>query len=266
MVKKALYYLGLGWSVYPAHTIQNGLCTCGRDTCPSPGKHPMGGWLPFQKRLPTEKEVVGWFSLSCNIGVVTGKISGLAIIDIDSPEGESEINQLGLPSTLTALTGGGGKHLFYKYSDTFPTRSKLFTGVDVRGEAGYAILPPSRHNSGNRYRWLVKKPPVDLPLALLQPYLAKSKDNPSGWVDHLLEGVAEGERSQTAVKLAGRYYNLGLTPGEVWTLMEAWNLKNVPPLLISELWRTVEWVRRKHSESTLEMLPIINLRNQLVKG
>src|SRR5688572_2986509 len=112
---EALVYRSMGWGVYPAHSISmEGVCTCGRIDCPTPGKHPVGRWMEYQNRLPTMHEVKLWFSnLDCNIGTITGRVSGMVVVDVDGNKGLKSLATLDLTPTLQARTGGGGLHLFY---------------------------------------------------------------------------------------------------------------------------------------------------------
>ena len=57
-----------------------------------------------------------------------------------------------LPETVEQLTGGGGRHLFFKYTST-NTPKAIRKGIDFKTDKGYVLLPPSLHESGQRYRW-----------------------------------------------------------------------------------------------------------------
>jgi len=252
MLQEALMYLDMGWCVYPAHSVNlhTGFCSCGRLECPCPGKHPIGQWSEFQRRLPTSHEVNLWFSvLDCNIGTVTGLISGIAVVDIDGDEGIANAKTLGLEATLTSRTGGGGYHMFY--SITTPTRSKVqvLKGVDIRGDGGYIVLSPSLHRSGKHYEWLEPRglAPFD-PEPFERPSYSSSGDD---WSYELLQGVSTGNRSVSAARLSGRYFSMGLSIEEVWILMQGWNQRNNPPLDLVELKRTVESVKKKHGEQAV---------------
>jgi hypothetical protein len=105
---------------------------------------------------------------TANIGIATGAPSGLVVVDVDLPKGGREslraMKDSGrrLPSTLTACTGGGGLHLFYAGPQLarvpnavgrLPGGGERLPGIDVRGDGGYVVAPPSVHASGTRYRW-----------------------------------------------------------------------------------------------------------------
>ena len=84
MLETALIYRRrYKWAVIPIHTVRNGVCTCGEAHCATPGKHLCVPWLEYQAELPSVGEVKFWFGdeyKGCNIGVVTGKVSGIVVL------------------------------------------------------------------------------------------------------------------------------------------------------------------------------------------
>lgn len=256
MLHTALLYRQHGWSVLPVHHIVRGYCTCGEDECPTPGKHPAIQWTEYAKRLPTRKEIKSWFTkefTGANIGTATGLVSNLVVVDLDGEEGEETAQKkLGLPlNTLASRTGGGGIHLFYQADgNEIQTRVRAFPGVDIRGEKGFVVLPPSTHESGELYRWINKVHPVKCDLSVLKtPVVRDDFDSGEGWYAEFIDGVPEGMRSNVASRLAGRYFALGMSSKEVFCMMENWNRRNIPPLLMSELKTTLRWARNKHIEN-----------------
>ncbi len=119
------------------------------------GKEPLIPWKEFQTRKATEEEIRKWFTSwpLANIGIVTGLISGVGIIDIDGEEGLRQAALLKLSSSLTSLTGNG-KHLWFHFAQGLANSvSQIAPHVDIRGEGGYVVAPPSIHLNGVRYRW-----------------------------------------------------------------------------------------------------------------
>lgn len=106
----------------------------------------------------TEHEVCHWWSLwpEANVGVVTGSVSGVVTIDVDPRHGGEETlwRMDGLPPTLESETGGGGRHLWYARPDRELPSVELGMGVELKAERGLIVAPPSRHASGEPYRWL----------------------------------------------------------------------------------------------------------------
>ena len=100
-----------------------------------------------------------------NIGAATG--NGISVIDVDMGTGADGVEKVGeqsikkwqednglLPDTLTAITGKGGRHLYYKTEKIFGSATGVIKDIDVRSEGGYVVLPPSIHENGNRYRFV----------------------------------------------------------------------------------------------------------------
>lgn len=173
-ITNALYYARLGWSVVPAHRVIRNtsgatICSCpqGAD-CVSKGKHPAVPWVTFQKIPATEAQIMAWFNgpfADYGVGVITGAVSGIFVIDSDQGQGKPGAESLNdiqmingdLPYTVQAKTGGGGVHYVFKHpgNGTLITTAKnvLGAGVDVRGDGGFIVTAPSIHESGRHYIW-----------------------------------------------------------------------------------------------------------------
>lgn len=129
-------------------------------------------------------QIADWWSRwpTANIGIACGP-SGLAVIDLDGPEGLGGWRQLvaehpGTPPTLTARTGGGGWHLYYlalRDRRVGNTAGKIGPKIDSRGAGGYVLAPPSVHPSGQSYRWAERQPAE---LAVLPGWLLALLDPP----------------------------------------------------------------------------------------
>ena len=164
MVSSLAYALALqkrGWAVLPLHSVDAaGECSCRNRACRSPGKHP---WLPDglkgASHDPADARI--WFNRwpAANLGVRTGSISGIWALDIDPRNGgddalaELELENGALPPTLVNLTGGGGQHFIFQLPEDGMACGKLAEGIDIKGEGGYIVVPPSGHQSGGFYRW-----------------------------------------------------------------------------------------------------------------
>ncbi len=223
---EALNYSASGFSVIP---IRSG------------DKKPLIEWAEYQKRLPTEAEVRQWWAQwpDANIGVVTGAISGIVVIDI-----EREGSTAGLPPTVTSRTGGGGWHLFYKHPGV-PVKNSvksIAAYTDVRGDGGYVVLPPSLHSSGKKYEWSIS--PRDASFEPLPVWILEKVKSENGWTQKDWEQIAaepvyEGERNNAATQYAGKLLHdlsreLWETSG--WAGLREWNRQNCrPPLDEREL-------------------------------
>lgn len=163
-VDAALAYAARGWPVFPCHSPLAGGCSCADPGCGSPAKHPrIAGGL---NAATTDRiTIAAWWDRwpAANVAVRTGAISGLVVVDIDPAHGGNEsldaiIAAHGpLPHGRAVRTGSGGAHLYLAHPG-HPVRNdngtRLGAGIDIRGDGGYVIAPPSRHPTGRTYSWV----------------------------------------------------------------------------------------------------------------
>jgi hypothetical protein len=148
MLEAALRYQAKGYSVIPVKPDA-------KDE-----KKPFVKWGHLQKRQATESEIHNWWGKwpNANIGIVTGIVSGVSVVDIDEYEGVQAIQDF-LPENTpipTAVTSSGGQHLYFETPDPpLGNNVRLIPGCDFRGEGGYVVVPPSR-NGETSYQWLPK--------------------------------------------------------------------------------------------------------------
>jgi putative DNA primase/helicase len=183
---RALDYGQRGWKIFPLHTPAGGKCSCTDVNCNRIGKH--SRIKEWTKNCSSDLvKIESWWKQwpDANIGIATGIGSGFFILDVDPRfGGDQTLNFLlerdrELPSTLRSNTGNGGHHLLFKTRKMkIENRNGLYMGVDVRGEGGYMVAPPSMHVSGEQYVWddgfdpcLVNDPPE-----WLAATLSKCKD------------------------------------------------------------------------------------------
>jgi hypothetical protein len=163
MPPASIKYAKHGFAVFPLHTpdfnCAEPRCSCGFNNCMSIGKHPRtrNGLKDATKSIQQVKKYWKMWP-KANIGMATGKVSGVVVLDVDNIDSliafEKEHGEL--PDGPGVVTGSGGLHIYFKASDErIPnSASKLGPGLDVRGDGGYVVLPPSLHVSGNRYEWV----------------------------------------------------------------------------------------------------------------
>lgn len=124
-------------------------------------KKPMIKWEAFQKRKATKLEITSWWmnEPNANIGIVTGEISDLFVVDIDSDEGHENLNQLGFDSIIVPAvkTPRGGQHLYFRYpkGSNITIGAGKIPGTDFRGNGGYVLAPPSVNGNGKAYEWVI---------------------------------------------------------------------------------------------------------------
>lgn len=247
--ESALHYLSLGWSVIPLRPKD---------------KRPAIAWLEYQERRATEDEVRAWFHRwpNANVGIVTGSISGLVVLDVDPKHnGDESLAKMEqehgpLPATIEAVTGGGGRHIYFAHpGGTVPNKVGLAPGIDLRGDGGCVVAPPSLHPSGGRYLWVANHDPEIMAPSPMPDWLlmelrgeGRRVGHPlSYWRNLVTEGVPEGERNNTIASLAGHLLWHGVDPDVVMELLLCWNaVRCYPPLPDNEVVRTVESIIRSH--------------------
>lgn len=158
-------YVHAGYYIFPVHTVDDtSACSCGTTACKDAGKHPrvQRGLKEASRDMDKIEEWFGVNAPESNIGIATGEISGITVIDIDIGPGKfgaeswaEAIKDHGEPQTLMAQTGSGGMHLFFQYNSALKTASNVLgKGVDCRNDGGFVVAAPSRHRSGGVYEWL----------------------------------------------------------------------------------------------------------------
>lgn len=243
----ALELAGLGWSVLPTRgkipRLHNGLHGASTDT----------------------HAIRNWFEMWPDAGVAVRTGNGLLVLDVDGDAGADSLHDLErrhgkLPQTVTVRTGGGGAH--YYFTVPWPVRNsagKLGPGLDVRGDGGYVIAPPSIHpDTGRAYEW--DNHPDDVTVsAIPTTLLADAQCGPSPhlrkrtpareWV-RMLDRIPEGARNDSLARLAGLLFARGLEDDVVARLVLSVNQTACkPPLPADEVIRIVESILRRHLRS-----------------
>ncbi|WP_461367561.1 bifunctional DNA primase/polymerase, partial [Candidatus Darwinibacter acetoxidans] len=209
LLESALELWRSGFSVIPAHPG---------------GKRPLVPWIEYQSRKPTEEEIRQWWQQypNANIGIVTGKISGIVVIDLDPDKGGNESGARiyeQAPTDLIVKTGRGGYHLYCRYPedvDHISNRVGLLPGVDIRADGGYVVAPPSVHSSGRLYEWTRRGKPGKLPphlVGLLTSHAPAERDGEGSspkWLSGLLAGVGKGQRNDACARLCGYLIGKGM--------------------------------------------------------
>lgn len=173
--------------------------------------------------------IIDWWNKypQCNVGVCTGAKSGFVVLDIDGDEGVESLRALErefgpLPTTMTVCTPSGGQHYYFKHPGTEFRNSagKVGRCIDVRGDGGYVLVPPSRLRGGKGYEVDERAPMAAVPEWLLEVSQRHTRGDagaqePSEWLDMMRDGVTEGGRNHAMARLVGhflrRYIDLELT-------------------------------------------------------
>ena len=255
----ALSYAARGWPVLPLHGVREGACTCGRPDCSSPGKHPRSAH-GVNDATADKQQIEAWWGdwPDANVGVATGAVSGLVVLDVDPRNGgddslDARIAEHGpLPDTVESLTGGGGRHLLFKHpGGTIRTRpDALGRGLDLKADGGYIVAPPSLHASGKRYEWELSSDPADLEVADAPDWLlalpqakTRGERRDAGGSDG--QPIRNGERNDALTSLAGSMRRRAMTEAAIRAALQAENRERCePPLPDEEVERIAKSVAR----------------------
>ena len=169
-----------------------------------------------------------------NLAIATGAVSGIFVVDIDGLDAEVELRRLeaehgGFPSTVEVITARG-RHVYFRSPET-PVRNsagKIAAGIDVRGDGGYVLAPPSIHPTGRPYEWsvdcgssLAEAPAwlldkVSLPANGVTPALP-----PEAWRELVTSGAVEGTRDNAIAKVAGHLLRRRIDPFVALELLQS---------------------------------------------
>ena len=225
MLEAALGYVAEGFKVFPVKPDKKPLTEHGlKDATDTES-----GVTEFWKRWP-----------KAGIGLVT---DGLFVVDFDLKSGgikskaDIEAKYGSLPRTRAHRTGGGGEHHIYRQPNGNGLRNTVslagHAGVDIRANGGYIIMPPSPHESGNRYEvlddWEIQPAPEWLVT------LATKEKQPAGakLTGHL---IPEGQRNATLASLGGTMRRRGMSHSAIEAaLLEENRQQCQPPLPVGEV-------------------------------
>ncbi|GGS10801.1 bifunctional DNA primase/polymerase [Deinococcus sedimenti] len=265
LLTAALAALDRGWSVLPVQAVgafakrpHFVLTETGHQDQEDDKIKP--SWKPLQTTPATPEQVSTWFAKESGKGVaiVTGTVSNVIVIDFDGPHGEALRQQWNLP--VHVRTGSGGSHVYFEHPgwpvSTLNSKAKRelgqrWPGLDIRGDGGYALIPPSINPSGP-YIWEgtpgdllplsrlpddvriflglmeAPKPPEPRSVAPVTPYQGSRQDNqgrPPGelLVSRALDQVNSGEgRNNAGMWLALQLRDNGYSRGEAQDVMRSY--------------------------------------------
>jgi hypothetical protein len=228
-----------------------GGCTCPKgQECQSPGKHPWGG---SKNVIRSGEELAKALNKvhNPNLGLPTGRETGITVLDFDGEEGralfeEWQAEGLILPDMLTASTGGGGVHVLVQHIPGLSARVRTLPGLDIRNEGGQIVTAPSLHRSGNVYTWdnwpgQILPAPAALVHKLKTPAILPQLSRPFGQSRSFPAPAAggvypQGERNQAVFRYACGIAGGGHSFDRIRTAAAAFNDQHcAPPLPANEV-------------------------------
>lgn len=250
-LEQALWYETQGISVIPLRPKQ---------------KIPLVKWSQYQKERATPEQIKKWWTdcPDANVGVVTGKVSGIAVMDLDKyKEGYSqEEADKYLPellSTPIVTTPRGGQHLYFRNPDDegLTINAGAVPSVDYRGDGGYVAAPPSVNEEGVPYQWddwanLKDMSLAPLPVAYIKALQDKGsiyKKNEVPYIEnkhveyrgdenvHTTSGqmFIEGRRDQDLFHVANNLLKGGMPVEEARQVLRTLARSCVPPMSDSDV-------------------------------
>jgi Bifunctional DNA primase/polymerase, N-terminal/Primase C terminal 1 (PriCT-1) len=194
-----------------------------------------------------------------NMAVRTGRPSGLVVLDVDGQEGADSLHELeleygALPETGSVVTPRGGQHFYFQWPGIpIKTLAGIRPGIDIRGDGGYVLVPPSRTRDG-AYEYDTEAPAAPTPQWLVE----LTRDRPDGeqpatpppvWVSMLRDGLEHGTRNTGLARLTGhllrRWIDVDLTREIVHLVNEQ---RCRPPLSRREVQRIFDSVAGREAE------------------
>ncbi|GAF82830.1 unnamed protein product, partial [marine sediment metagenome] len=244
IIDSALKYESMGFSVIPVQK----------------NKKPYIAWEKYQKEKASIELIKQWWDKypNANVGIVTGEISGIDVIDIDSKKGLDEVEKL-LPDnfiTPIARTPGGGWH-YYHHATGMGNSVAFIEHCDFRGTGGYIVAPPSLGENGKPYVWLgslsiFETNPLSIPESIIEllkspPRREKLTEDVHGvasdWLSTAMQGVKAGKRNAVGAEIAGYWINK-VPQKDVLTILRSWNQNNAPPLSDNDIMTIVNSIGR----------------------
>ena len=210
-------------------------------------------------------QITAWWceNPSYNVAVATGPVSKVFVLDIDGIDAEASLRKLegqhgALPETIESITPRG-RHIFFRCENGAIRNSAgaIAPGLDIRGDGGYVVLPPSIHPSGRSYVWSVDSGNhfAEAP-AWLTATLGGSSNgscrrppkSPEHWHHILTNTVSNGARNSTLTSVCGKLLSTGLTElAFLYDVMLCINIARcAEPLSEGEVHTIVASVARTH--------------------
>jgi hypothetical protein len=207
---------------------------------------------PLLKSWPTKAsrdlgQLESWATQfpECNWGMATGSDSKVFVLDVDGEKGRGALlafrrQDQELPATLTVTTGSG-IHLYFRWPESHSVRNsarKVAEGLDVRGEGGYVVIPPSVHPSGEQYAYVDETTPIACAPDWLLAVVGQNEAQPSAKLEPEIGILHQGTRNDGLTRLGGALRRRGANLEDLETKLLLANAERCrPPLQDAEVLR-----------------------------
>jgi len=242
LLEQALAYHAQGFCVIPC--ILTELDELKPDGTKKVNKQPVVAWKKYQEQRPSRSLVEEWFGHKyknrpdVQIGALTGAAHGFFAVDLDVGWSEEDIKRYDIDTrTRTVRTPSGGFHYHFKHpggSYRTITDSRVLEHIDVRGDGGFVVLPPSHYPDGRPYTWVGDQPLLEPSKKLLE-LVEDKRGKKYERVDYsdVIDGLVPPGRTDAAISIAGAliaYQPEHQWDNLCWPLVYLWNERNIPPL------------------------------------
>lgn len=232
MMDEALKYAEMGFAVFPVRQNKTPYTPHG-----------------YKDAKKSKRVIKTWWERwpDANIGIATGSMSGgIIVIDVDIDEdkgvyGDDSLREWErengeLPETWRVITGRGGYHYYYRSDEIIKNATGIYDGIDVRGDGGYVIAPPSIHQNGREYEWEVGPDECDIHFAddQVMKFLSNRKEQKSERFI-LPDVIQKGKRNDTLFRYGCSLQSRGVADDDIWERLEEANKRCNEPLRDSEL-------------------------------
>lgn len=241
-------------------------------------KRPLFAWKQrYGNGKPPREEIAGWPEWDrpeAGLGVRTGAVSGLVVLDVDSEEAHRWIKEKGHPPgpMVQSPRKGGGFHVYLKHPG-YHVKSTVglagVEGLDIRGDGGIVVVPPTFNQKAKRsYEWLIS--PHDDAMPDPPPWLGKvfeeqATHRPSLDVGRIMEGIPEGQRDAELNRLAGWMRHKNFPQDVAIDVVEKAAERCKPPFGKAQARSKVVWAFT-HYEPGEDFSPILDLSKNGLEG
>lgn len=249
-----MQYASQGYSVMPV----------GRDKRPL-----LSAWKQYQEVAATEEQIEKWWTKKpdVNIAIITGNVSGIIVIDVDTYAGAKDI----FPDTFTVQTGNGGVQKYYQYAPGFTVSANGYPSmphVDIRSDGGYVVAAPSVTNylkdgkkAGGQYSIINDAVLAPFPSELFAPSPVQKTPNVNSLLAKGFPTMAEGDgRNNALTKVVGKLLKVVKTSEHEsvgWPLTLAVNARFKKPLDEKEARIVFNSIAKKEQKKPLSQVEFL---------